>query len=153
MTKKIDGLVVMGIAIFYAYLAINLPQGLALEEKVSPGTFPLVVAGMLFALGLIIVIQNSGADHSTIWPGKKIWTNIILFLILLFIYAFVFDYLGFLISTVTICTYIGVTLKGKFINSLISSIGICLFIQILFVFILEINLPLGTIIESFLQQN
>ncbi len=151
MIKKIDGIAVVIISLIYAILAFNLEEGLNTSGSLVSSSFPLAIAFMLLVLGLILIVKDGGADHSKIWPkgqlgeeiGKMVWKKIFVFLFILLVYAYVFEFLGFIISTVILSTYISVSLKGKLLKSFLASLCMCVFIYILFVIVLEINLPGG----------
>ncbi len=150
LRRRIDGLVFVVLAVFYALVSLGLEEGIS-RGVVSSKTFPLAIAALLFFLGLLLAIQNQGSDHSKIWPSKAVWGKIFVFIFLMVFYALVLDYLGFLLATTLICTYVGVSLRGTLVKSLLASCLICLFVQVLFVFALEINLPLGSIIDGLLN--
>jgi len=70
------GLIFVGIGIFFGVQSLILPLGTAF--RMGPGYFPLVLAGILVLLGLIILVQSMRAEGDPIGPIA--WRGMVLIL-------------------------------------------------------------------------
>jgi hypothetical protein len=62
----ICGLLFIAVGLFFAIQAYGLELGTAL--RMGPGYFPLVLAGMLVLLGIIVIIQGTQVEHEPMGP-------------------------------------------------------------------------------------
>ncbi len=62
----ICGLLFIAIGLFFAIQAYGLELGTAF--RMGPGYFPLVLAGMLVLLGIIVIIQATQVEHEPMGP-------------------------------------------------------------------------------------
>lgn len=65
-TNALCGALFILFGAFFALQSLDLPIGTAF--RMGPGYFPLVLAGTLILLGLIIVVQAVGAVHEGVGP-------------------------------------------------------------------------------------
>lgn len=70
-SNAICGLIFIGIGLFFALQALTLDLGTAL--RMGPGFFPLMLAGILILLGIVILIQALRVEDAPIdvlaWRG------------------------------------------------------------------------------------
>ncbi|MEK1854724.1 MAG: tripartite tricarboxylate transporter TctB family protein [Phyllobacterium sp.] len=62
----ICGLLFIAVGLFFVIQAYGLELGTAL--RMGPGYFPLVLAGMLVLLGIIVIIQGTQVEHEPMGP-------------------------------------------------------------------------------------
>lgn len=72
-----SGLLLIGLAAFFAWQAMDLPMGRAI--RMGPGYFPMILAGLLALLGLIVLISGlavpAGESHAINfagWPWRSL---------------------------------------------------------------------------------
>ena len=75
-TNLICGLVFIGAGLFFAIQSLGLELGTSF--RMGPGYFPLVLAGLLILLGLVILIQSFRAEGEPI--GALAWRGMLFIL-------------------------------------------------------------------------
>ena len=70
------GLIFVATGLFFAWHALLLPLGTAF--RMGPGYFPLILAGLLVFLGLVIMVQATQYDDEPIGPIA--WRGMLLIL-------------------------------------------------------------------------
>ena len=147
--KYIDILV----SIFFIVLAILLYRSTATYPKSALFTTAVYVKFLAISLGIAGVLQllfsfKIDSDQKIIFAKnpKKFLTLVVA----LILYVWIMRYIGFIISTLI---FLPVTMwfmgYKKIVKSIIISIGITLFVYILFVRIFEIQLPEATIFYGY----
>ncbi len=144
----IIGILLLSFALFYAYLAWDLPDR-NLPNTLGPDVMPYVFAVFLALLALILIVQTVGGKEK----GKTAPENLpgieprqgvgVLLLIGLFaLYIGLMSYAGFLLVTPFIVAFLmyltGSRKKGEII---IASIGVTAFIYVLFHYLFQVPLP------------
>ncbi len=147
MSKKyIDVLV----SIFFIVLAILLYRSTATYPKSALFTTAVYVKFLAISLGIAGILQlffSFKIDISQKIIFAKNPKKFFILVVSLILYVWIMRYIGFIISTLLFLPstmwFMG---YKKFIKSIIISIGITLFVYILFVRIFEIQLPEATIL-------
>ncbi len=75
-TDIITGLLLMGISLFFGIQTLSLEVGTSL--RMGPGYFPVMLSGILFALGLIVFIKAFGRAGEPF--GKISWRGMLFIL-------------------------------------------------------------------------
>jgi len=71
-TDIITGLLLMVVALFFGWQTTGLEIGTSL--RMGPGYFPMVLSGLLFLLGLLVVIRAFGREGEPL--GRIAWRGI-----------------------------------------------------------------------------
>ena len=114
------------------------------SSEIDPQIVPTIVALMFLIFGLYTVFYEKDAKILNSWPKvtKQILINISTTIICLILYSILFEYLGFVISSVLLILSLG-TFMGNVNLKYITVISILfpLFIFFLFVNIMHVFLP------------
>ena len=114
------------------------------SSEIDPQIVPTIVALMFLIFGLYTVFYEKDAKISNSWPKvtKQILINISTTIICLILYTILFEYLGFVISSVLLILSLG-TFMGNvnFKYLTVISILFSLSIFILFVNVMHVFLP------------
>ena len=114
------------------------------SSEIDPQIVPTIVALMFLIFGLYTVLYEKDSKISNSWPTvtKNILINISATILCLILYSILFQYLGFVISSVLLILSLG-TFMGNVNLKYITVISILfpLFIFFLFVNIMHVFLP------------
>ena len=114
------------------------------SSEIDPQIVPTIIAFMFLIFGLYTVFYEKDSNISNSWPKftKQILINISTTIICLILYSILFEYLGFVISSVLLILSLG-TFMGNVNLKYITVISILfpLFIFFLFVNIMHVFLP------------
>ena len=146
MTKKIFDYFIL---VFCVVLAVLLHRSTASYPEICQNSTASYVRFLALCLGVLSLIQiginYKKNDNSTveIYKDKRKFFTL---LILLLIYALLISYFGFLLSTAFFLPLTMVLMGHKRkMTIILSSAGLLIFIQLLFVSVLQVPLPEGII--------
>jgi putative tricarboxylic transport membrane protein len=143
MTKydRIIGLIWFVLGSGMAIEGISL--GLGKSHLPGIGFVPFLVGSSLGVCGLILMLLVTLKGKQTddkIWKGQN-WKNLILPILSLFIYAFLMERLGFLITTFFFLFFLfKLTAPKKWLSPLLTSLLVA--VSCYFIFSLWLNVPL-----------
>lgn len=137
-------LALLGLVTFVA--AWQIAEGAG--GQLHPRTFPLILGALLFAGGLILAInayRSPQGEHKKIdWPDHQGWKYWLIGLISITVYIGLLPILGFIIGTLLfVAFFIWFFGRYKPIFIAIYALGTALFVYLLFVWLLQLTLPLG----------
>lgn len=135
-------LLLLGLYVIYGGLAIEVPFS---YDPLGPKAFPVILGILLSALSLFIIAKPEKAHFPV--GATRLKTAFIV--VLLVIYSFSFNYLGFLLSTALLVFFISRIFQGTTKQALGSAIGVSLAVYVLFGVLLEVALPMGKIFSAF----
>ena len=111
-------------------------------EPVGPRAFPLLMAGLMAAAGAWLVVrpgpQGFGLARDHVKP-------IGLAVLAVFIYAALYEWLGFTLATTVMALPVGMAFGGSWKQSLASGAGLGLVLFLLFDKLLDVVLPTGVL--------
>lgn len=114
------------------------------SSEIDPQIVPTIVALMFLIFGLYTVFYEKDAKISNSWPKvtKQILINISTTIICLILYSILFEYLGFVISSVLLILSLG-TFMGNVNFKYLTVISILFSLSIFFLFvnIMHVFLP------------
>ena len=134
-------LLLLGLYVIYGGLAIEVPFS---YDPLGPKTFPVVLGVLLSALSVFIIAKPEKSH----FPEGAIRLKTVFIVVLLVLYSFSFDVLGFLLSTVLLVFFISRIFQGTTKQALASAVGVSLAVYVLFGILLEVALPVGKIFSS-----
>ncbi|MFD1068119.1 tripartite tricarboxylate transporter TctB family protein [Oceanobacillus locisalsi] len=116
MARLITPLFFLVLSIIYLILTFNLTRARVGDEN-GPLYFPLLIGGFLFLFSIIYFIQEWKQRGEKFDQLKELFTGrapflIISTLVLIFIYTFLFERIGFLISTMLFLTGLLFVING-----------------------------------------
>ena len=142
----IIGILLLSFALFYAYLAWNLPDR-NLPNTLGPDVMPYVFAAFLAFLAIFLLVQTAtdqGSTNTEIPQGVEVRQGVrVLLLIGLFaLYIGLMSYGGFLLITPFVVAFLmyltGSRKRGEII---MTSIGVTAVIYVLFHYLFRVPLP------------
>ena len=106
------------------------------SSEIDPKIVPTIVALMFLIFGLYTVLYEKNSQISNNWPkiSKNLLINISTTIFCLFLYSILFQYLGFVISSVLLILSLG-TFMGNINFKYISLISILFPLSIFFIFV------------------
>jgi len=111
-------------------------------EPVGPRAFPLLMAGLMAAAGAWLVVrpgpQGFGLARDHLKP-------ISFAVVAVFIYAALYEWLGFTLATTVMALPVGMAFGGSWKQSLASGAGLGLVLFLLFDKLLDVVLPTGVL--------
>ena len=111
-------------------------------EPVGPRAFPLLMAGLMAAAGAWLVVrpgpQGFGLARDHVKP-------ISFAVVAVFIYAALYEWLGFTLATTVMALPVGMAFGGSWKQSLASGAGLGLVLFLLFDRLLDVVLPTGVL--------
>ncbi len=109
--------------------------------------FPLAIAGFMLPLTVILYIEGHPAKE---WPGPHAWMVLAIALVTLVVFAYVIEYLGFILAATGVFIVFGILFHARWWQSLIAGVIGATALYALFVLALDLYLPLGELVEEWL---
>jgi putative tricarboxylic transport membrane protein len=145
MNDRILGIVSLGLAIFLTIFGWNLHAPVS-YEPVGPRAFPLLIALVIGLCGLWLIYKNEFTAEANP-PGAN--SRIFLMVLVAMGYAFLFQWLGFIVATVIMTVLVGRLFGGAWIKCLTGGVVMGVLFFLLFDRALDVVLPTG-ILEGLL---
>ncbi|WP_338880585.1 tripartite tricarboxylate transporter TctB family protein [Achromobacter veterisilvae] len=143
MNDRILGLAALALSAFMTAAGWGIEAPFA-YEPVGPRAFPLLLALIIGLCGLRLVYKGGNAVEANP-PGAN--GRIALMVVFAAAYAFLFQWLGFVIATSLMTVFVGRLFGGGWIKCAIGGIVMSLFFFVLFDKVLDVVLP-GGLLES-----
>ena len=107
-------------------------------------TFPGIVGGVMIFLGLILVFFPKEEHFKVEYPSRDLIINMLLTVGLLFVYWFMLQYLGYVISSFLVAVGLfRVVGSYSFLRSSIFSVILTLILYLIFIYWLMMPFPTG----------
>lgn len=143
MSNRITAIIIVVFGFLYGLEAYRLKSGFG-SDSVGPRGFPFILAALLLLLGIILFFRQDSIKN---WPNLASWFNISLALLSFIIYAYLLVPIGFIASTTLETSFISQRFGAKIWQAVLLGIGSSLFLYFLFVYALQIPLPIGKIFK------
>ncbi|SSW68619.1 hypothetical protein AVE30378_03078 [Achromobacter veterisilvae] len=143
MNDRILGLAALALSAFMTAAGWGIEAPFA-YEPVGPRAFPLLLALIIGLCGLRLVYKGGNAVEANP-PGAN--GRIALMVVFAAAYAFLFQWLGFVIATSLMTVFVGRLFGGGWIKCAIGGIVMSLFFFVLFDKVLDVVLP-GGLLEN-----
>lgn len=141
----VEGAIFFVFSVFGIIFSIKSHIALDMEWKLSPYLFPLAISIMLFFLSISLILEGrrKGSEERKV---VNHYMEMLLYILICFIYYLLLPFVGFLISTAAflIFTFRLLGLKKWPLIILLSVIA-TLFVYVLFALTLHVMLPKGSI--------
>jgi putative tricarboxylic transport membrane protein len=111
-------------------------------EPVGPRAFPRLLAGLMAVAGIWLVIKPSIVGNPFAKGAVKL---IAASAVTVFVYALLFQSLGFTLATALMAVPVGMAFGGSWKQSLLGGIGLGLGLFLLFDKLLDVVLPTGVL--------
>lgn len=109
-------------------------------EPVGPRAFPLLLAVLLAVGGLWLILRPGDDDK---WLGRVPLGPLAFAVVAVFVYAFLFQWLGFTLATVVMALPVGMAFGGNWKQALAGGVGLGLLLYLGFDKLLDVVLPTG----------
>ncbi|WP_375172164.1 tripartite tricarboxylate transporter TctB family protein [Marinobacter sp.] len=137
---RVLGLGLLVLAVAYGWAAQQWPEPFGGAESVGPETFPTILSVVLVAGSLYLMIRP---DPDAQWPIGKSALELVVSVLVLVVYAFLLEPLGFIVSTTlavgALSWRMGAAPKRAFVTGLVSAVVVF----VLFNYGLSLSLPAG----------
>lgn len=144
MSDRIVAVMLLVLALLFGLQAWSyVPIGFT--DHLGARIFPLAVA--LFMLPLTLVLFF-GRHVAGVWPSRRAWRVVFLALTVLVVYALVIEYVGFIIATMAVFIVYGMLYGARWWKTVIAGMIAATVLYALFVWALDMYLPLGSIFEE-----
>jgi len=111
-------------------------------DPLGPKAFPLVSSLLIaFGGGVLLVRPGTGTERS---PFGRL-PHLLAASAALFAYAMLLGFLGFFATTLLVINVFGLLLGGRPLKSVLSAAGISAVLYLLFFYLLDIALPIGSL--------
>lgn len=133
------GLIFVGVGLLYGMMSLRLSLGSALE--MGPGYFPLVLCGLLVALGGVILITSfSGGPGETF--GKVPWRAVMMLPLAIVVFGAGLKYLG-LLPSVFVSAFLASNASGgiSMTRRVASSLALAIFCTLVFSWGVNLHIP------------
>lgn len=139
MTDRTLGICALILAAFMTWAGWDIEAPFA-YEPVGPRAFPMLVALLIGLCGLRLAIKGGNPVQGNT-PGAN--ARITLMVLGTAAYAFLFQWLGFVIATALMTIYVGRLFGGAWLKCAIGGVVMGLFFFLLFDRALDVVLPAG----------
>ncbi len=143
MSNRIIAILIIIFSFLYGLEAYRLKSGFG-SDSVGPRGFPIILAILLASLGIVLVFKKDPLKN---WPNLQNWFNISLALVSFVIYAYLLVPIGFIASTTLETSFLSQRFGAKIWQAVLLGLGSSLFLYFLFVYALQIPLPIGKIFK------
>lgn len=137
---RILGLGLLVLAVAYGWAAQQWPEPFGGAETVGPETFPTILSVILAGGSLYLMVKP---DPDASWPVGKSAFELVIAVLVLVVYAYLLEPLGFIISTTlavgTLSWRMGAAPVRAFVTGLLSAVAVF----VLFNYGLSLSLPAG----------
>lgn len=143
LSDRILGVGALLLALFLTWHGYDLEAPFA-YEPVGPKAFPLLLAAVIGLCGLRLLIKG-GHEVEPNPPGAN--SRIAVMVGLLFGYALLFQWLGFVIATAVMAALVGRLFGGSWVKCVVGGVALGLGFFLLFDKVLDVVLPAGLLGE------
>lgn len=139
MSERVFGAMLLLLSIAGAYVGWGLKAPVS-YEPVGPSTFPVL---LFFLLGLCALGLMATRRAATQWPAAHVLRRIAGMFIVILAYAWLFDRLGFVVSTFLMTVALARAFGGRWSQALAGALGMSLSLYLVFDRLLDVALPAG----------
>lgn len=140
---RVFGIFLLGLGIYVVYGGLSLEVPFS-YDPLGPKAFPVFLGVLLSALSLVIIAKPEKSH----FPQSNIQLKTAFIVVLLLLYSFAFNFLGFLLSTGLLVFFMSRIFQGTTKQALGSAIGVSLSVYVLFGILLDVALPIGKIFSA-----
>jgi len=143
MNDRILGIAALALAVFMTAAGWSIEAPFA-YEPVGPRAFPLLLALIIGLCGLRLVYKGGHAVERNPAGANG---RIALMVVFVTVYAFLFQWLGFIVATSLMTIFVGRLFGGSWIKCAIGGVVMSIFFFVLFDKVLDVVLP-GGLLEN-----
>ncbi|MFT5700227.1 MAG: putative tricarboxylic transport membrane protein [Desulforhopalus sp.] len=144
MADRIFGCIALVIAFGYGFIAFTIIEAPFQYDPLGPETWPQILSVAACLCCLYIIILPDGTRMRVL--GTTLM-RIAILLILLSAYAYLFEPIGFILSTILFCLVLSRILGATILQAVLFSVASGTIGYLLCAVLLDLNLPEGIIIK------
>ena len=140
MSERILG----GLLLFISIAGIWIARGFEAPfsyEPVGPRAFPILILALLGISAIALMLGSK--SHATVWAPPPVLKRIGALFLIVLIYAFLFDKLGFILATALMVIPVARFFSGSWKQAVAGGVGLGVGLFILFDRLLDVALPTG----------
>jgi putative tricarboxylic transport membrane protein len=141
MTDRITGTVLILLAMTYFLIGSGYETDL-LVDPLGPKSYPMMLGAALGLFSLYLLVRP---DTHAGWHGWHQWRRQILALTALVIYGIIFDYVGFIVSSVLASGFLAWLMGARPRDALLIGLGASVLLYFTFNHFLGLPLPAGAV--------
>lgn len=138
---RVAGLVLLAAGLAAALHARRLTVSF-LTDPLGPRAFPMVAAGLLALAGAALIAWPAA---TAAWPGSSSARRLVMACASVLVYALLLAPLGFVLATTLEATALCLLFGGRPVRSLVSAALLSVALYGMFVYALELALPVGRV--------
>lgn len=142
---RLFGILMVMLAITYACFAGQLDEPFG-DEGIHPGTFPYILSALLGLSGLWLAVKPQPGES---WPHGKLWLELVMNVLILLLFAFLLERLGFVLSAILCAGFISWRMGAKLPVAYLAATGYALALYLIFDRGLGLALPSGILGQLF----
>ncbi len=143
--ERLFGLVWLALCAGMAWIAWGIEVPFS-YEPVGPRAFPLILAGLMAVCALALVLRPAAIGFG--WPHGTVRAHLLIAIAALFAYAFLFEPLGFPLSTALLTVALGRVFGGSWKACVIGGLAMGGLMYLFFDRLLDVVLPLGSLFAA-----
>ncbi|MFV0662852.1 tripartite tricarboxylate transporter TctB family protein [Denitromonas sp.] len=140
MSERILGGLLLFISIAGIWIARSFEAPFS-YEPVGPRAFPILILALLGISAIALMLGK--ASHNTEWAPPPVLKRIGALFLIVLIYAFLFDKLGFILATALMVIPVARFFSGSWKQAVAGGVGLGVGLFILFDRLLDVALPTG----------
>jgi putative tricarboxylic transport membrane protein len=139
VSERVFGALLLLLSIAGVYFGWGLKAPVS-YEPVGPNTFPVLVFSLL---GLCAIGLMATQRPPTDWPSAPVLRRIVAMFLVILAYAWLFDRLGFILSTFLMAVPLARAFGSRWGQAMIGAVCMSLGFYVLFDRVLDVALPAG----------
>ena len=116
-------------------------------EPVGPRAFPMLILALLGISAIALMLEKKG---DTVWAPPPVMKRIGALFLIVLVYAWLFDKLGFILATALMVIPVARFFGGRWTHALAGGVGLGAGLFILFDRLLDVALPTGLWLNNIL---
>lgn len=109
-------------------------------EPVGPRPFPLGIVGLMLLCSVLLLLRRPDAVE---WPGRLVLQRLLTMVVVLVVYAWGFEWLGFPLATALLTAVIGLLFGATLPAAAAAGVAMGIALWYAFDTLLDVTLPLG----------
>jgi putative tricarboxylic transport membrane protein len=144
MSDRIFAVLWLAFTAALAYLAMQFEVPFS-YEPVGPKAYPIMLAVLMAFCAVCLLVKP---DRKAVWPSGVLLRRVVVMIVAIFAYAFLFEWLGFIVATALLTIALGRLFGGTWGKC--AAGGAVMGVALYFAFdrLLDVTLPLGTLFKS-----